>query len=188
MITSTSLKITTKPWSILLTEKNTPISILLVFDLCKIGLINVARKWLWLFSWNVMRCLHAVTPVVHFKLFEIHVDLRNSFLIWFWLGGALINSQKRNLLFSIRQGNHYFLCLECTMDLRLFLKIWFLIYKRKYQARRSSSGACNLQDIFMVVTGIKMAVACSTSRLRNPRYGLQLYSQLLLAEVLNLGL
>lgn len=84
------------------------------------------------------------------------------------IGGALINSQKRNLLFSIRQGNQYFLCLECTMDLRLFLKIWFLIYKRKYQARRSSSGACNLQDIFMVVTGIKMAVACSTSRLRNP--------------------
>lgn len=33
-------------------------------------------KWLWLFSLNVTRYLHATTPVVHFKLFEIHFDLK----------------------------------------------------------------------------------------------------------------
>ncbi|RVX10355.1 Protein trichome birefringence-like 12 [Vitis vinifera] len=52
---------------------------------------------------------------------------------------------------------------------KVVLKNMVSYIQRKYQARRSSSGACNLQDIFMVVTGIKMAVACSTSRLRNPR-------------------
>ena len=99
----------------------------------------------------------------------------------------MINSPKRNLLFSIKQGSQYFLCSECMMDLRWLLRIWLLIYKRQFQVRRSSSGVCNLQDIFMVVTGIKMAVACLTSPLRNPRYLLKLSSQCLLVEVSNLS-
>ncbi|XP_057991410.1 protein trichome birefringence-like 12 isoform X5 [Hevea brasiliensis] len=55
----------------------------------------------------------------------------------------------------------YFLPLVCLMDLKLFLRIWSHIYKRKFLARHSSFGVCNHSGIFMAVSGTKMEVACS---------------------------
>jgi hypothetical protein len=86
----------------------------------------------------------------------------------------MINSRKRRLLYFIVRGNQSLLLLRCSMDLKLFLRIWSPTYKKKFQARHSSSGVCNHLGIFMVGTGIKMVAACSMSHLRNPRYELMM--------------
>ena len=86
----------------------------------------------------------------------------------------MISFQRRHLLFSMRLGNPQFLPCRCWMGLKLSWRVWSLTYKKNSQERHSSSGACNHQDIFMVVSGIKMVVACPMSPLRKSRYELMM--------------
>lgn len=98
----------------------------------------------------------------------------------------MTNFQKKNLLFFIVLGNQYFLPLDCSMDLKLFLRKWSRTSKKKFLARRSSFGGCNHHVIFMVVIGTKMEVACSPSPSRSMRYKLMvaIYCLCLLTNVM----
>ena len=85
-------------------------------------------------------------------------------------GGATISFLERLHLYFIRLGNQYILPLKCWMDLKLFLNLWLLTYGKNSLKRHWSFGGCNHQDIFMVVNGIKMVVACLMSLSKNLRY------------------
>lgn len=82
----------------------------------------------------------------------------------------MINSQRRHLLFSTRQGNQYFHPWGCWKAINLSLKIWPLTFRGSSREKHLNFGSYNHLGTSTVVSGIRMGVVCLMILLKNPRY------------------